>query len=137
MAEARNTTPNTTTHWTLENIEKYVKKIQGMVFPNTRESFAAPPRLLLNIGNNWKDVPIIIQNVTIESLEPFDTITGLARQKKIALECRVSYPSWQTIDGVEVWSAYDRGSGINGNEIFAYETLDQKYSNNFRGIFSR
>lgn len=126
-AEALKAESGVTTPWTLEYIEILIKRIQSLVFPAYDGQFTPPPKLLLNIGNHYRDIPFIIKNVAIDSLEPFHIKTGLTMHRKITLECRVSYPMWQSFSSFEIWSAYDGNAGANGPDVYAVETLNEKY----------
>jgi len=126
-AEALTSGVGVYTKWTLNYIEELIKRLQSLAFPEYDGQYTPPPKLLLNIGNIHRDTPIIIRNVTIESSEPFHIATGLPMMRKVSLECRVSYPLWQGMSNSRIWSAYEGGTGRYGPDIFAYETLDQRY----------
>jgi hypothetical protein len=117
----------TKTDWSLENIEIFVKRLQSLVFPQYDNNFSDPVKLFLNIGNIYKDVPIRIKNVQVESEAPFHVTTGLPLTRKVTLECRVSYPLWQGLYQSQIWTAYEGNFGNNGPNVFAYEELGDKY----------
>jgi len=133
-AEAMSGGVGVSTKWTLERIEQLVKRIQSLVFPIYSEgNYGPPPKLLMNIGNIYQDVPILIKNCIVESMEPFHVTTGLPLTRKITLECRITYPSWQGISCIDVWTSYEGGAGTQSGETFAYETLNDKYRPGNRG----
>lgn len=117
------------THWTLENIEVYVKRLQSLVFPQYDGKYSPPMKLLFNIGNIYKDIPVVIKNVSVESMPPYDTLSGLPRMRKISVSARVSYPMYQGIGQMSVYTAFDgvSASGKKGTEVFAYESLDKQW----------
>jgi hypothetical protein len=118
------------THWTLENIEMYVKRLQSLVYPQYDGRYAPPMKLLFNIGNIYKNIPIVVKNVSVESTAPFDTVSGLPRMRKITLNTRVNYPMYQTFSQAGIYTTWDgvRTNGKNGSEIFAYEKLDSTWT---------
>ncbi|MBW2969089.1 hypothetical protein KY314_03150 [Candidatus Woesearchaeota archaeon] len=115
------------TPWTLEKIEDLVRRIQSFVFPQYDGQYSPPPKLLLNIGNIYKDVPVVIKQIQIENTEPFHVGTGISMTKKITLEFRASYPMWQGIKATDVYAAYEGNAGLGGPDVFAYERLDDRY----------
>ncbi len=110
------------TFWTLEQIERIDKKLKSMVYPMYRKGFAPPPKLLLNIGNIFRNFPITIRDVTSTNDPPFDIVTGIPIMRKIILACKSSYPIWQAISGDKVFTSK------YGNGVFAYQKLTQDYS---------
>lgn len=117
------------THWSLENIENYTRKLQSLVYPQYDGRYGPPMKLLFNIGNIYKNIPIVIKSVNIEHQAPYDTLTGLARMRKVTIAARVSYPMYQSIGQMQVYTSWDgvNPTGRNGSEIFAYEALSDKY----------
>lgn len=117
------------THWTLENMEVYTRRLQSLVFPQYDGRYAPPTKLLFNVGNIYKNVPIVVKNVSVENLAPFDTFSGLSRYREITIQARVSYPMYQGIGQTAVYTAYDgvSVSGKKGSETFAYESLDKQW----------
>jgi hypothetical protein len=128
-AEALKNQESTKTHWTLENIEIYIKRLQSLMFPQYDGRYSPPTKVLLNIGNIFRNVPLIIKNVSVESTGPYDTLTGLPKMREITLAARVSYPMYQSIGQLQVYTAYDENTDENkyGNEVFAMEVLDNKW----------
>lgn len=112
---------NAQSFWTLENIEMLEKRLQSLVFPIYVNGYAPPPKCLLNIGNIFYDLPVIVKQVNIEYQPPYDYLTGLSMNRKITLSLRVSYPAWQAISGDKIYMARSKKSA--GNHIFAYKQL--------------
>lgn len=130
-AEALRNGVGVRTHWTLENIEMYTKRLQSLVFPGYDGKFSPPNKVLLNIGNIWRNVPLIVKNVSVEHQAPFHWETGLPMMRKITVQCRTSYPLWQGIGNMSVYTAWDEARGVGervGSEVFAFEALDDTWS---------
>lgn len=129
-AEALRNAAGVRTHWTLENIEMYTKRLQSLVFPAYDGQFAPPCKVLLNIGNIWRNVPLVVKNVSVESMAPFHVGTGLPMLRKVTVQCRTSYPLWQGIGNMTVYTAWDEARGVGeryGADVFAFESLDDKW----------
>ena len=133
-AESERNDSGVNTYWTLENIEMITKRLQSLVYPQYDGRFAPPNKVLLNIGNIWRNVPLVIKQVNVEyqnsSGNAFDIKTGLPMLRKISVSCRTSYPMWQGIGSMSVYTAWDETRGIgdrSGNEVFAYEALDNTW----------
>lgn len=105
------------THWTLENIEKYEKRLKSIVFPMYTKGYNSPSKVLLNIANIWVNVPVVIKNVEIDPFEPYDIVTGLSITRKIKLTTAVSYPMWQSLSMEQIYIEK------TGNEVFAYKQM--------------
>ena len=130
-AEALKNSPGIRTHWTLENIEQYVKRMQSLVYPQYDGRYSPPTKVLFNIGNIYRNVPLVIKNVQVAYEAPFDISTGLARNIKISVQSKVDYPMYQGIGQMTVYTAWDNARGVGqkyGGEVFAYEVLDSKYN---------
>lgn len=112
-------------HWTLENIEKYTHRLQSLVYPMYDGRFGSPPKLMMNIGNSIRELPVVIKTVTVDLLSPYHIETLLSQRREITLACRVYYPLWQAITHTEVYTA------TLGNKVFAYQKID---SNKLRKI---
>lgn len=120
QAEAR-TDLELKTFWSLERIEKIDKKLKSLVYPLYNQGFGAPPKCLLNIGNLYRQMPVIVKDVQVSHEPPYDVFTGLPITRKITLELQSSYPMWQAISGDQVFTA------TYGNGIFAYQKLSSDY----------
>jgi len=129
VAESRNTSATNSSVWSLEYIEELIIKIKSLVFPIQEGGFSPPPKVICNIGNHYFDLPLIIRSVQVENAEPIDVITGLSMRRMVTISATVDYPLWQGIDGIKVYTAYEGQAGSNrwGNEVFAYEALEQQY----------
>ena len=132
------------TPWTLENIEGITKKLQSLVFPQYDGRYGPPNKVLLNIGNIWRNVPLIVKQVSVEHQAPYHVYTGLPLMRKITVTCKTSYPLWQGIGSMSVYTAWDGARGVGeriGSEVFAYEALNNtwmpgnKSSNPFDSAF--
>jgi len=121
-AEANKNTDEYATHWTLENIETYTKRLQSLVYPMYDGLYSPPPKLKLNIGSIYRDIPVIIKNVSIAWKSPYQISTLQSILREITLSCRVAYPSWQAISCPKVYM------GKSDNAVFAYQQLDKKYN---------
>lgn len=102
--------------WTLNKIERIKKQLQSLVFPQYDGKFSPPVKVLLNIGNMFVDVPVVIKSISIEDGPPYEIRTMRAMLKKITLEMRTSYPTWQAASATKIWTA-DDGS-IFGRQEF-------------------
>lgn len=107
-------------YWSLERIDKIKKKFQSLVYPTYSNGYAPPNKLLLNIGNIYKQFPIIIKIVSIKNEGPFDIMTSMPIMVNISLACRSSYPSWQAQSADKIFL------GELGAGVFAYEELSNK-----------
>lgn len=112
---------DTTSYWTLENIELLDKRIKSLVYPMYTKGFAPPPKLLLNIGNIFHDFPIVVKQVQIKNNPPYDYRTGLSMNREIELTVRSAYPAWQAMSGDKIYLA--KSSRGAGNSMFAYKKL--------------
>ena len=120
-AEADRNSEDIGTHWTLENIEKYTKRLQSLVYPMYDGNFSPPPKLKLNIGSIYRDIPVFVKNVSIAWKTPYKIATLQSMLREITLSCRISYPSWQAVSGPKIFV------GSANNSVFAYQELDKKY----------
>ena len=134
-AEALKNGSGINTFWTLENIEVLTKRLQSLVYPQYDGRFGPPNKVLLNIGNIWRNVPLIVKQVNVEyqnaSGNAFDVFTGLPKMRKITINCRTAYPLWQGVGSMSVYTAWDETRNIGdrqGNDVFAYEALDNTWS---------
>jgi hypothetical protein len=108
-----------TTPWTMEKIEKITNKLKSLVYPMYDKTYAPPLKVLLNIGHWFHNIPVLIKNVNVVGEPPIDTETGLPRNRKITLDCRINYPMWQNITAPKVFTGQDSST------IFAYEELQE------------
>lgn len=120
-AEAKYNT-NAKTPWTLENIEQYQKRLQSLMYPYYYKGFSAPSKVKLNIGNIFCNVPMFVKSVKIKNEAPFDFETGLPFTRKISLDLRVAYPSWQAISADKIFVEKA------GNRVFAYQSINERNS---------
>lgn len=102
--------------WTLGAIDRFVLQLQSLVFPQYDGLYGPPVKCLLNIGNIFVDFPVIIKTVTVEQNEPYEVTTMRSMMRKVTLEMRSSYPSWQAIGATQVWTS-------DGNGVFARQEL--------------
>lgn len=109
--------------WSLENIEKIEKYLQSLVYPTTNIKYAPPPRMLLNIGYLWRNVPVIIRNVNIEFIGPFMADGFRAHQRKITLELKTNYDLGRSMSRDEIIS---NASGTSRYEIFAARKINTR-----------
>lgn len=111
--------PRTT--WTVEYIDVLIGRLKAFVYPTYNKRYYPPMKALLNIGAQYRNVPVYIKSVKIENLPPYDIQTGIGRNFKVDLECRVSYPLWQSIDAGDVYT------GINNERqsVFAYKEFNK------------
>ena len=101
--------PRNINPWTMTLIERIKLQLQSLVFPQYDGQFSPPVKVLLNIGNLFVDVPVVIKNVSIEELPPFEINTLRGMRKKITIEMRTSYPSWQCLSAPQVWTSDNGG----------------------------
>ncbi len=95
--------------WTMSSIERYTNQLKSITFPQYDGKFSPPVKCLLNIGNMYVDFPIVITNISVEETGPFEIITMRSMMKKINIEFKSSYPSWQAITATQVWTADNGG----------------------------
>lgn len=93
--------------WSMQAIERFKFQLQSLVFPQYDGTYAPPLTVLLNIGNIFVDVPVIIKAVSVEEQNPFEVTSMRSMLKKINVEMRVMYPQWQALSAVQIWSAPD------------------------------
>ena len=105
------------TTWTMEYIDVLLGRIKAFVYPTYNNRFYPPMRALLNIGQNYRNVPVLIKSVKIDAMQPIDTFTGKPRNYKVNIDMRVNYPMWQDMDAGDVYT------GINNDQqsVFAYK----------------
>lgn len=122
IAEAKTKSSNADgtirTPWTLDEIDKYTRRLQSLVYPMYDGKYSAPPKLKLNIGSIYIDVPVIVKQVQYTPEAPFDIETLSPLTRKIQLQLRIAYPTWQGISATTVYKS-------NDNRVFAYRELPQ------------
>ena len=111
--------PRTT--WTVEYIDVLLGRLKSLVYPTYNQRFYPPMRVLLNIGANYRNVPLLIKDVKIENLPPFDIQTGKGRNFKVNIEAKVSYPMWQSMDAGDVYT----GVNTDRQSVFAYKEFSR------------
>lgn len=110
--------------WNIEDINVIINKIKSLVYPTYDRGYTPPPRLALNIASFFPGIPVIVQSVSVEETEPFDTETLDAITKKVTIECRTDYGLYESIDAKNIfnYNSYIIESGI-GSEIIGYENF--------------
>ena len=108
----------TRNEWTMTVIERIKFQLQSLVFPQYDGKFSPPVKVLLNIGNIFVDIPVVITSLTIEEGPPYEMDTMRSMFKKVTIEMRTSYPAWQTLSAPRIWTANDGG-------IFARQELER------------
>lgn len=105
------------TTWTIEYIDILLGRLKSFVYPTYNQRFYPPMRALLNVGQNWKNVPVLVKSVKVEAMHPIDVFTGKPRNHKVFLDLKVSYPMWQTMDAGDIYT------GVNNDQqsVFAYK----------------
>lgn len=111
--------PKTT--WTVEYIDVLIGRLKAFVYPTYNQRYYPPMRALLNIGAQYRHVPIYIKSVKIENMPPYDIQTGKSRNFKVILECRVNYPLWQSMDAGDVYTAINN----ERQSVFAYREFSK------------
>lgn len=86
--------PNT---WSLKYIESLITRYKALTFPLNDGFFGPPPKLLLNIGANFYNVPVLVTDVSDKPMGNFDVRTALGKTREIQLQLKVSYPLRQSI----------------------------------------
>ena len=97
--------PAFVTHWTIQKIQTYVKRLQSLVFPAYDNAYSPPKSVLLNIGETFWDVPVIVKNISIEHNPPFKIENLTSRFFIINLTLSTSYPMYQAISSSSVYNA--------------------------------
>ena len=84
--------------WSLQKIEEEITpRLKSLVFAQYDGRFSPPQPMLLNIGTHFIDVPVVITDVTVDPMGPYE-IDGLkSHTRKVGVELRVAYPIWQAI----------------------------------------
>lgn len=110
------------TFWTVEQIERIVKKIDALTYPKYDGKFSPPDKVLLNIGGLFIDTPVIIKSTSMNFRPPYDIETLQSRFIEIKIDCRTAYPSYQAIGANQIYSvATDRRAESDGNKVYAYK----------------
>jgi hypothetical protein len=110
------------TWWSMEKIDTYIKRLQSLVYPTYTQGFAPPLRAKLNIGNIFRNFPVVIREVGIKNTEgAYHAETGIPITREITLNMKSAYPMWQALSGDKIFVANV------GNDIFAYEELNETY----------
>lgn len=99
-------------HWSIQKILVYINRLKSLVYPEYDGYYSGPKPLLLNIGESWWDVPVVIKSISIEHNAPFDFRNALSRFYVVNLTLSTSYPIYQAISASAVYNAQ------NG-EVFA------------------
>lgn len=99
--------------WSLENIERtIIPPLKSLTYPQYDGNFSPPQPMLLNIGTEWMDVPIIIMDVSITAKGPFHYDGFKSHIREVSLDCRVAHPIYQAISQQSIIDAGD-------NSVFA------------------
>jgi len=104
-----NEKPNSRDTWTLNAIERIKLQLQSITFPQYDGKFSPPVKCLLNIGNIFVDLPVVVKSLTIEEGPPYELRTMRSMFKKITVEMRTSYPAWQALSAPQIWTADNGG----------------------------
>jgi len=84
--------------WSLQKLEEeIIPQLKSLVYPQYDGNFSPPQPLLLNIGSEWIDVPIIIMDVNVVPKGPFHYDGFKAHMREVSLDCRVAHPIYQAI----------------------------------------
>lgn len=102
--------------WSIQFIDRIESQLKSLVLPQYDGYFSPPCKILLNIGNIYVDYPLIVKNVNVSYEPPFDVITMKSHIRKITLEVQTSYPAWQALHAIQVWTA-DDGSVFSRQEF--------------------
>jgi len=111
------TKPVFETHWSIQKILVYIQRLKSLTFPEYDGLYSPPKSLLLNIGETWWDVPVIIKSISIEHNAPFDIKNALSRFYIVNLTISTSYPMYQAISASSVFNS-------RTNEVFARKTYN-------------
>ena len=98
--------------WTLGAIDRFELQLKSLVFPQYDGKYSPPLKVMLNIGNMFVDFPVVIKSISCESLPPYEITTMRSMMRKITIEMKSSYPSWQALSAPNIWTADD-------NSVFA------------------
>lgn len=101
-AEKRKDGPS---NWSLEDINILTRRIQSLVYPQNDKYFSPPFKAVLNIGKMYIDFPVVIKSVSMPHEAPFFWKTAESMYRKITIELRTSYPSWQAITAESVYNS--------------------------------
>jgi hypothetical protein len=115
--------PTFETHWSIQKILVYIQRLKSLVYPEYDGFYSGPKSLLLNIGETWWDVPVVIKSISIEHNAPFDIKNMLSRFYVVNITMSTSYPMYQAISASAVYNS-------RTNEVFARKT----YNLAFQGI---
>lgn len=110
------------TFWTVEQIERILKKLEALTYPAYDDKFSPPDKVLLNIGSIFIDVPVVIKNLSLNYKPPYDIETIQSRFIEATVDCRTAYPLYQAIGSNQVYlTATDRVAEADGNNVYAYK----------------
>lgn len=110
------------TFWTVEQIERIVKKLEALTFPAYDDKFSPPDKVLLNIGSIYIDVPVVIKSVSLNYKPPYDIDTLQSRFIEATVDCKTAYPTYQAIGSSQIYLvATDRVAEDNGNSVYAFK----------------
>lgn len=110
------------TSWTIENIERFTRRLQSLVYPKYDGKYSPPNLVLLNMGGIHIDVPIKIRSVSVVQKPPFTFNKLKPFRQDIQIEAFTTYPLWQALgaDVIEK-STYVRQDDLKGNRVFSYK----------------
>lgn len=110
------------TFWSVEQIERILKKLEALVYPAYDDKFSPPDKALLNIGSIYVDVPVVIKNVSLNYRPPYDIESMQSRFIEATVDCKTAYPTYQAIGSNQIYLvATDRAAEADGNNIYAYK----------------
>lgn len=116
---------NHTTKWTIEQIDRLVKRIESLVYPAYDGAFGPPNRCLLNLGMSYRDFPVVVKNVSVINKAPFRVSDGMSMFREINISLTSDYPINQALGAEEIEEAtWDQNAIDNGDKVFSRKTFN-------------
>lgn len=121
---------NHKTKWTIEQIDRLVKRLESLVYPAYDGNYGPPNRCLLNIGKSYVDFPIVVKNISVLNKAPFRTSDGLSMFREINLSIMSDYPINQAIGAEDIERAtWEQNSIDNIDKVFSRKTFNLRSRN--------
>jgi hypothetical protein len=112
--------------WSLQRIEDDITpKLKSLIFPQLDGRFSPPQPLLLNIGAHFIDVPVVVTNIDIDAVGPFDFDGFKTHMRKISVDLRINYPLYQAISQKMIISTGDNTVFSKKEFAMASLTIDK------------
>lgn len=119
------------TKWTIEQIDRLVKRLKSLVYPAYDGNYGPPNRALFNMGASFVDVPVVIKNISVNNRAPYRISDGMSMFREVNLSMTTDYPLNQAIGAELIEEAtYIQTSIDNGSTLFSKKSFNLRSRRN-------